>query len=697
VFLLKELLSREAFDPIPRNHCLRHASKQRETMINAANDTRQEWLEADGLGGFASGTASGIRTRRYHALLLSATTPPTGRQVLVGGFDAELTSEGHTVALSSQQYVPGITTPDGASRVERFENDPWPRWTYRLSERLRVEHSLFVPKGLPITVMRWQVVGEAGAPRETRLRVRLFLAGRDYHSTHHENDVFRFDAALDAGVVRWRPYEGVPGIAAWSNGSYIHQPDWYRRFEYREEQARGLDAVEDLACPGAFEWDITADDAVLILARDTRETAERLTGPPFEIADGLARDERQRRAALATTAERAGDAYLVRRGSGHTVIAGYPWFTDWGRDTFIALRGLCLATGRYEEALGILLEWASAVSAGMLPNRFSDAGEQPEFNAADASLWFIVAAHELLQADPSIALDQRDRLRSATEEILEGYSRGTRYGIRADTDGLLAAGAPGVQLTWMDARVGDRVITPRIGKPVELQALWINALWVAARFADRWKTPFLRAFTSFERRFWNDAARALYDVVDVDHVPGVVDSACRPNQIFAVGGLPLQLIEGDRARALVDQVERRLWTPVGLRSLAPDEPGYCGRYGGDPSSRDAAYHQGTVWPWLLGAFVEAWVRTRGDSEVARGEARQRFLEPLTALTSAHGGHLPEVADGDPPHAFGGCPFQAWSVGEVLRLHLKVLRTGTATGGVADARRPSAEEVTQLLV
>jgi predicted glycogen debranching enzyme len=383
----------------------------------------------------------------------------------------------------------------------------------------------------------------------------------------------------------------------------------------------------------------------------------------------------------------------VRRSGGSTIVAGYPWFTDWGRDTFIALRGLCIATGRHAAALQILLQWAQVVSDGMLPNRFSDAGETPEYNAVDASLWFVTAAHELLEVDPSIAPADRLALYEAIEAILDGYARGTRFGIRADGDGLLLAGVPGVQLTWMDARIGDRVVTPRIGKPVEVQALWINALWIAAHFSARWKEPFARAFSAFEGRFWNDATGALHDVVDVNHVPGTTDPTFRPNQILGVGGLPLALVEGERARSIVDAVQRQLWTPLGLRSLAPGESAYVGRYAGGVESRDGAYHQGTVWPWLLGPFVEAWVRTRGNTAAARRQARRQFLDPLLGhLDTAGLGHLPEVADGDAPHAPGGCPFQAWSLGEALRLDRFVLATAPTRRDTTERRRHRRQAV-----
>jgi predicted glycogen debranching enzyme len=295
----------------------------------------------------------------------------------------------------------------------------------------------------------------------------------------------------------------------------------------------------------------------------------------------------------------------------------------------------------------------------MLPNRFPDRDEAPEYNSVDAALWYVVAVHELLAARRDLAAPDRARLRQAVEAILGGYARGTRYGIRADGDGLLAAGAPGVQLTWMDAKVGDWVVTPRMGKPVEVQALWLNALHVGSAFSERWAALYARARKSFVARFWNEARGCLYDVVDPD------DGALRPNQILAVGGLPVALLNGERARRVVEVVEAHLLTPVGLRSLAPDEPGYAPHYRGGVRERDGAYHQGTVWPWLLGPFVDAWLRVRGKTREAKDEARARFMTPL--LAAASGGHLPEIADAEPPHTPRGCPFQAWSVGEALRL------------------------------
>jgi predicted glycogen debranching enzyme len=638
-------------------------------------DRLAEWLEADGCGGFASGTVTGPRTRRYHALLLVATTPPTGRFVLVNGLDAWVDTEAGSFALSSQHYGPDVVHPDGERRLETFDAEPWPRWTYRLEDGTRVEQELFVPHGTPAVAISWRLLEGTG---RAALRVRPFLSGRDYHALHHKNPTFHFDAEVNGERVAWRPYSGVPGTVVFSNGTYQHQPVWYENFLYEEERARGLDYMEDLASPGTFRWDIGASEAVMILTAEGHEIAT-----PSERVAVDARLHRYREAELkrrlfSSGLHRSADAYLVRRGQGKTIIAGYPWFTDWGRDTFIALRGLCLALGRLDDARDILLDWAGTVSEGMLPNRFPDSGTAPEYNSVDASLWYVVAVHELLQkaerhGQPT-APAVRQLLGRAVQAILSGYARGTRYGIRAAADGLLAAGVPGVQLTWMDAKIGDRVVTPRVGKPVEVQALWLNALRAGSRFSPEWLPLFERGLEAFQARFWNERAGFLYDVVDPDHRPGTADATLRPNQILAVGGLPFALLEGERARCVVDAVEARLLTPLGLRSLAPGLPGYAPHYQGGVPERDATYHQGTVWPWLIGPFVEAWVRVRGGTPAAKREARTRFLGPLLShLDTAGLGHVSEIADGDAPHTPRGCPFQAWSLGEVLRLMHGVLR------------------------
>jgi predicted glycogen debranching enzyme len=637
-----------------------------------------EWLEADGLGGFASGTVGGVRTRRYHGVLLHAATPPTGRVLLVAGFDATLETAAGSVPLSTQAYVPGVKAPDGVRFLESFEHEPWPAWVFRLPDGTRIRHELFAVHGTSAIVLTWTRLDGSGP---ATLAVRPFFAGRDYHALHHENPAFRFAPAAEDGRLVWHPYDGVPAIVTQANGGFSAEPLWYRRFEYAEERARGLDASEDLAAPGVYRFDLDGCEATWTVAAEPHGAV--VPAAPDALPAWLAerrRDERTRRAAFPTPLHRAAGAYVVRRGRGRTLVAGYPWFTDWGRDTFVALRGLCLASRRLDVARDILLEWAGHVSEGMLPNRFPDHGEAPEFNSVDASLWYVVAVHELLERSRTagIVLAAADvrALTAAADAILAGYARGTRHGIRMDTDGMLSAGEPGVQLTWMDAKVGDWVVTPRVGKPVEVQALWLNALALSATRDPRWADAFARGAASFEARFWNEEAGCLYDVVDVDHRRGVDDPAVRPNQVLAVGGLPRRLLTLNRARRVVDAVEARLWTPLGLRSLAPGEPGYQGHYQGGVRERDGAYHQGTVWPWLAGPFVEAWVRVRGGTADAVRAARERFLPPLVAhLTNAGLGHVSEIADAEAPHVPRGCPFQAWSVGELLRLRDDVLAEG----------------------
>jgi predicted glycogen debranching enzyme len=614
-----------------------------------------EWLEADGLGGFASGTADGIRRRRYHALLLTA-DPARGRMVLVNGLEVWLETADGPFALSSQCYAPDVVHPEGVQRIVSFDPDPWPQWVFELPDGTRIEHGLFARRGRPETFLYWRLAKGRGGT----LAVRPLLSGRDYHALHHENGAFNFAAERVDGRTVFCPYDGVPAIAVTWNGAYEHRPDWYRNFLYSEERARGLDHVEDLASPGVFRHELAECEAVMSLAVQGRASAENF--------DALRASERSRRANYPSRLHRSADAYLVRSDKRRTIIAGYPWFTDWGRDTFIAMRGLCLARGRLDEAREILLQWVDTISEGMLPNRFPDGGGAPEYNAVDASLWYVVAVHEFLSCARKVGARDRQKLEAAIEAILTGYTNGTRFGIRRDVDGLLAAGEPGVQLTWMDAKVGDWVVTPRIGKPVEVQALWLNALLIGSRRSEHWLDLYKFGQQAFDARFWNPAGGYLHDVVDADHVQGKIDGAFRPNQILAVGGLPFPILDGERARRVVDAVEARLLTSLGLRSLAPGEPDYAARYQGGVRERDGAYHQGTVWPWLMGPFVEGWVRVRGGTADARKEARARFLEPLlTHLDEAGIGHLPEVAWGDPPHKPGGCPFQAWSVGEALRL------------------------------
>jgi predicted glycogen debranching enzyme len=631
----------------------------------------REWLEADGLGGFASGTVGGVRTRRYHGLLLCALKPPQDRRLLVQGFVAWLETSAGRAEIWPQAYGGFLREAD--TELVSFSHQPWPTWRLRTSLGPVLEVELFVPQGRPAVALRFRLAEPFDGA--VKLSLRPLMSGRDFHALHHENPAFLFDAQVEGELIRFTPYPGAPAVQSLSNARFESAPDWYRNFYYAKEAERGLDANEDLATPGVL---------ALVLEHERRELWWLLQGEvtgalavPIEGAAAfvqlLRRGELERREASPDPLDRAAQQYVVKRGEGKSIIAGYPWFGDWGRDTFIALRGLCLARGDVDTARSILCEWAGAVSQGMLPNRFSDsAKEPPEYNSVDAALWFVVTARELLETGTLNAND-REKLEQAILAIVRGYATGTRFAIAADADGLLRAGAPAVQLTWMDAKVGDWVVTPRRGKPVEIQALWIAALEQAMLIDGGYRDLCARARSSFLERFWNPKRRMLADVVDVDHVPGRVDTACRPNQIFAAGGLPVQLLDLDRARAVVDAVERELWTPLGLRTLEPQHPDYRPTYGGGVRQRDGAYHQGVAWPWLLGPFVEAWVKVRQGTAEAKHEARRRFVAPvLEHLSHAGLGHVSEIADAEPPYTPRGCPFQAWSVGELVRLERRVL-------------------------
>jgi predicted glycogen debranching enzyme len=626
----------------------------------------QEWLEADGLGGFAMGTPSGVRTRRYHALLQVATAPPTGRMTLVNGFDAWIETPSGRHAISSQRYGADVTFPNGIEHLESFDGKTWPTWIYKLPDGTRLQQEIFVPKGSPAVAIAWTLLSSADAL--VTLQVRPFLSGRDCHATHHENDGFRFKSVKMDSRILWQPYPGVPAVGAISNASYMHDPRWYRNFFYERENERGLDAVEDLASPGEFTWNLSQKKAVLIF---NAEGVDGNTLPdsnsPLSMLTSLKKSERTRRDKLISPLHALADACIVKRGTGKTIIAGYPWFTDWGRDTFIALRGLCLATQRLADAKLILLEWAGAVTEGMLPNVFPDGATTPAYNSIDASLWYVIAVYDFLKTadirSHPVSKQQRKILTDAIQTILTGYKNGTRFGIRMDSDGLIQGGAPGVALTWMDARVDGVPVTPRHGKPVEVQALWLNALNIGSQFSPAWTPLFKRGQQSFSEKFWNEEKGFLNDVVDADFREGAVDASLRPNQIFAVGGLPYSLLAGERARRVVDVMEKTLLTPAGLRTLAPGEDGYAPQYAGDVPARARAYHQGTAWPWLMGAFVEAWLNIRQRTPKALKEARQKFsVLPVC-----------EIADAQAPFTSRGCPFQAWSIGEALRLREDILK------------------------
>lgn len=662
-----------------------------DTLKDLAASTSREWLETNGLGGFSSSTIIGLNTRRYHGLLTAATKAPVGRIVMLSKLEEVLVVGGRRYELSANQY-PGAVHPQGFNYQTGFRLDPFPVFTYEV-EGLRLEKSVFMVQGENTVVVHYERQTASPDAQSVKLEVRPLIAFRDYHSTTHENSALNPRVDADNGMTTVMPYVDLPALHFAhdvcdldANGS------WYRNFEYAVERERGLDFAEDLFSPFAFTFDLTSRSRARIIASTERRD--------IAAADEFRKIEQERRLKSATSTSAlpaaddlvssltaAADQFIVARERCKTVIAGYHWFSDWGRDTMIALPGLLLTTGRAEVARSVLLEFAQHVDQGMLPNRFPDAGETPEYNTVDATLWFFEAVRALLQYTKDYNF-VRESLYSVLVDIIDWHVKGTRYNIHVDDDGLLVSGEPGVQLTWMDAKVGDWVVTPRHGKPVEIQALWYNALRVmeelAGKFKDRkakksYANMAERARDSFNQLFWNEEAGCLYDVVNGTEGDGSV----RPNQVFAIS-LANSMVSAEKAERILRVVERELLTPRGLRTLSPSDSRYVGRYEGDSRSRDSVYHQGTVWPWLMGAYITAHVKTFAE-ETGR-EVVAGWLENFSGhLNEACLGQVSEIFDGDAPHTPRGCVAQAWSVAELLRATVedvyRIKPTSRAVGAV----------------
>lgn len=626
----------------------------------------REWLETNGIGGFASSTIIGLNTRRYHALLTAAVKPPVGRLVLLSKLEETLVLGDRRFELGANRYR-DVLHPHGYEFLESFRLDPFPIFRYRCGH-VHLEKTVFLVHGENTAVIEYQLIGELHDAHCT-LEVRPLIAFRDYHATTHANASINRNVELQPGMAAITPYPGLPSLHVLHDAESIDTSGfWFYNFEYERERERGLDFLEDLYSPFQLRFNVVKNATAKIVASTSRRTPDVPKRTARHLRDGDA---------FETLLFRAAGQFIVSRGDQKSIIAGYPWFGDWGRDTMISLPGLTLVTGRYTEAQGILRAYARTLDRGMLPNRFPDSGEAPEYNSVDATLWMFHAVHEYLRyvGDYDFV---RDELYPALGEVISWHEGGTRYGIHLDSDGLLYAGEPGVQLTWMDARVDHREVTPRRGKPVEIQALWHNALRVMAHLAAVFEDPAAsahyrsladRARKRFGEIFWNESTGCLYDVIDDSSDGAGADASLRPNQIFAVS-LPYPLLTREPASRVVDVVEWELLTPYGPRTLSPRDPNYHGRFEGGPSGRDGAYHQGTVWPWLLGPFLTAYIKVNDGSN----ESRQRadgFLDPLRAhLFDAGLGQISEVFDGDAPHRAGGCIAQAWSVAEVLRTYIE---------------------------
>ena len=623
---------------------------------------RHEWLVTNGLGGYAFGTVAGLATRAYHGLLVAALSPPVGRTMLVGGLVEWAVVAGERVALHAHEYADGTIDQHGyrwllSVRLEGMR----PVFTYAIGD-VRIEKRVWMADGANTTYVRYQSVG---ADHPIGLELTPLTTFRDHHALGHEAD------GVPSGPLRVL----APG------GGFTPAGRWFRDFRHREETARGLADESDLWAAGETRFTLDAGHpATLVLTAEPDAPME----PEAALAAAVAREERLLGQAGAETSSAfvrnlvlAADQFLVRRDiptadaveRGRTIVAGYPWFNDWGRDTMISLPGLCLATGRHDEAASILRSFARFVRDGLLPNDFPDRADVvPEYNTIDASLWYPLAVHAHAVATSSGELV--DELLPTLQAILDAHVAGTHFGIGMDpADGLLRGGAEGYQLTWMDARVDGWVITPRRGKPVEIQALWINALrivggWLAERGdpgggGANYLAIAERAQATFAPRFWRPELGYLADVVDG---PDGDDLALRPNQVLALS-LPHPLVNGEVAASVLDAVGRSLAVPLGLRSLSPDDPAYRPRYEGDRRFRDAGYHQGTVWTWLIGAYAEAVARVTGNPG-----AGLEVLRPFEDHLRAAGlGSVSEILEPEPPFEPRGCPFQAWGVAEVLRV------------------------------
>lgn len=633
-----------------------------------ATATDREWLVTNGIGGFAASTLCGANTRRYHGLFVPAIHPPTSRMVFVSKIEETLVEGDGEMALGTNRF-PGVIHPEGYRRLTAFRRMPVPEMEFR-TRQARILKSVFMRHGLNVSVVTYTNAGD----NPVELHLRPLLVYRDYHHLQREEPGWPFALTrLGEGTWRSEAFAGChPLYIRHTSGSWVGRGDWYRNFLLDKETYRGLDDTENAFCVGMIRLSLdpgASTHVVFALAE------EDLAGDP----DEWMRLEQARQEAIfprdggdpfIRDLAISGDQFLVRRGSGHTILAGYPWFTDWGRDTMIAMRGLVIATGQQDLARSIFRTFLSRVDGGMIPNRFPDAGEEPEYNTIDATLWLFVSLYEHV-----IRFDDREFVREALpilEKIVVTHQAGTRYAIRVTDEGLLAGGESGVQLTWMDALVDGHVVTPRQGCPVEVNALWYNALCILREFrelageaAGDLDIRIRRTGEAFRRAFIHPLGY-LYDVVQPD---GGKDPSIRPNMIYAVS-LPFSPLGREEAGQVLAAVEEHLYTPLGLRSLSPADPAFVPAYGGDPWTRDHAYHQGTVWAYLWGEWALAFLRHQDFSVSAcqavwerAGALREHYYrrDGLYALS--------EIFDGGQPVAGRGCPQQAWSVGMLLRVFL----------------------------
>ncbi len=695
----------------------------RKTCADVQAGLDHEWLVTNGLGGYAAGSLLGATTRSYHGLLVAALRPPVARTVLIAKIDEEvMLPDGRTCKLGVNEYQDGTIDPQGYSYLDAFwlEGDI-PCFLYRLSDKLSLEKRIWMEYGQHTTYVQYTLRStlidlnhasheETAAPTmPVTLKLLPFCLSRDYHSSTKGANDWHFLVDSQSNRCRIRAFEGASAYQLIADPVVTFKPHglWHWHVKHRREEERGLPDEEDVYLPGIFHTSMLPGRHItLVLSAETDLPSDFGGAKHEDIVNNALVDHRQRMSYLVSIAKCtrdnnlqlddpvharlvvAADQFIVARPdttkrsassqplqgfSEHkTIIAGYPWFTDWGRDSMIALPGLLLCTGRYREARGLLKAFASFVHHGLIPNHFPDGGESPVYNTADATLWMFHSLDSYLKAthDWTLLKDIFPVLR----DIIQWHIRGTDYAIQVDPhDGLLHAGASGVQLTWMDAKVDDVVVTPRRGKPVEINALWYAALtameaWAVRLATDAAPYSYLRSQVRqhFAARFWYEEGGYLYDVIDVDGIAGQHDASLRPNQLFAAS-LTYDLLATPQIASMLQQVTDHLLTPAGLRSLSPTDQHYQKHFRGDRWQRDRAYHQGTVWQWLIGPYIDVHVRLYHD--------RAKLLPLLESLIeqmwSGCLGTISEVAEPEPPFTPGGCFAQAWSVAELLRCWLVV--------------------------
>jgi predicted glycogen debranching enzyme len=676
--------------------------KDKAVLQNFKDATQYEWLETNGLGGWSSSSIINAHTRRYHGLFVASTNPPAERTVMLNKLDETIVVADRRIELGCNLYNGDVVSPNGHHCLESFTKDIFPQWIYEVNkdvlgfakpntsakstQGIQIKKTITMIHGENTVVVFYEVIK---APSAFILELLPLMAARGYHSLNHAGPQMHWDADFNNEIFHNQPDGKHDVFISIPNSTYQHTPRWFNNFKYSVEEYRGLDFTEDLFNHGIFSVELKQGDSLGIIistenpeGRDAKKLLQQEEKRRKTLLKGQPNDETIQQLILAA------DQFIVRRYinslkpsqvpstggdlgealEGATVIAGYHWFTDWGRDTMISLPGLTLSTGRFEDAKKIIAAFAQSVSMGMLPNRFQDNNEPPEYNNVDGTLWYFIATKKYLDAagDKNFVLKE---ILPVLKDIIDWHCKGTRYNIHVDEDGLLYSGEEGQQLTWMDARIGTWVVTPRMGKPVEIQALWYNALKIFSELltlnnekkeAGEIEMNAAKAKESFNEKFWYAEENYLYDNIDENNN---CNTELRPNQLFAIS-LPFALIDDKKkAAAILKAVEENLYTPVGLKSLPSSDVHYVGQYGGDQWHRDSSYHEGTVWSWLLGPYVDALIKVKSQ----KSKIKKVIDDFKYHLNEGCIGSVSEIFDADTPHHPRGCVAQAWGVAEVLRV------------------------------